>query len=105
MHVYTVHICTLTLLLLLLLLPTSYMSPYLLLTSHAVLSDIFSSDPLCRCVARYEDDNVKKPVILIDSGPTTVEEVKDYFGEDKVVYVYVRLVRRTVCNLFFEHSF
>ena len=51
-----------------------------------------------RCVAGYEDDNVKKPIVLLETGTGTscdsaaVEEFKTYFPDNHVAYGYLRMV-------------
>ena len=50
----------------------------------------------CRCVAGYDGNNVKKPIILLGSGvgarEDVVDDVKTHCPENHVAYVYLRMV-------------
>jgi hypothetical protein len=43
------------------------------------------------CAAGYEDQNVKKPIVLLGSGEGTVDNMKPLCPENHVIYGYVRM--------------
>lgn len=43
------------------------------------------------CAGGYEDGNIKKPLILLGSGDGSLEDLKEFCQDDKVVYGYIRM--------------
>jgi len=43
------------------------------------------------CIGKYEDDDVKKPVVLVDRGSGGVDEFSSYLASDSIAYALVRV--------------
>ena len=48
---------------------------------------------LCRCLARYEDDDPRKPVVLLAKGSGGLAELHTYLNEHSIAYGLIRTVR------------
>ena len=72
-------------------------SNFIFIKSYHVYSCVFDMNLRdCRCVAGYEDKNVKKPIILLGSGasddPVPLEDIKQWCPDNHLAYAYLRMV-------------